>query len=439
MAFHHRKLLNESYDDPFLQQYCEPFCDVLKNPNGTCPFKCMNLCHPTTCRIPIEIPPPETTIDLPAHADPPQKHHQISLFLTISLSILATVVFFFICYATYKLCSRWYNSRRRRALPVEQEPGPDAFLDEDHGPMVDHHVWYIRTIGLQPSVISAITIVKYKKGEGIIEGTDCSVCLNEFQEEETLRLLPKCNHAFHIPCIDTWLTSHTNCPLCRAGIIINSTTLTSNTEEVVVPNSGLVEENPDAGSSGEEVVEEGSGVEEDMDSRAQIGLIKPMNRSVSFDSSNVGTSSAKNVGINQRLLRLVTITNEGPLVKGSSSIKRSLSCSAKAIYRIHQCFWYSMVHKLNANKTVPFRSISSTSEAVHSEPIINTSHESEDEEEEKDDLKSRIFSLRLPKRSVTNVLQKWVDEGRKITASDLRSISIDLRRSHRYKHALEDA
>ncbi|KAK4476920.1 hypothetical protein RD792_016087 [Penstemon davidsonii] len=91
----------------------------------------------------------------------------------------------------------------------------------------------------------------------------------------------------------------------------------------------------------------------------------------------------------------------------------------------------------NANKTVPFRSISSTSEAVHSEPIINTSHESEDEEEEKDDLKSRIFRLRLPKRSVTNVLQKWVDEGRKITASDLRSISIDLRRSHRYKHALE--
>ncbi|KAL3814388.1 hypothetical protein ACJIZ3_015656 [Penstemon smallii] len=91
----------------------------------------------------------------------------------------------------------------------------------------------------------------------------------------------------------------------------------------------------------------------------------------------------------------------------------------------------------NANKRVPFRSISSTSEAVHPEAIINTSHESEDEEEEKDDLKSRIFRLRLPKRSVTNVLQKWVDEGRKITASDLRSISIDLRRSHRYKHALE--
>ncbi|GFP86792.1 pentatricopeptide repeat-containing protein at5g09450 mitochondrial, partial [Phtheirospermum japonicum] len=58
-------------------------------------------------------------------------------------------------------------------------------------------------------------------------------------------------------------------------------------------------------------------------------------------------------------------------------------------------------------------------------------------EEEKDDLKSRIFRLRLPKRSVTNVLQKWVSEGQKITISDLRSISKDLRKSQRYKHALE--
>lgn len=53
----------------------------------------------------------------------------------------------------------------------------------------------------------------------MVDGTDCSVCLNEFQEDDTLRLLPKCNHAFHIACIDTWLRSHTNCPLCRAHIV----------------------------------------------------------------------------------------------------------------------------------------------------------------------------------------------------------------------------
>lgn len=54
-----------------------------------------------------------------------------------------------------------------------------------------------------------------------------------------------------------------------------------------------------------------------------------------------------------------------------------------------------------------------------------------------DVLKSRIFRLRLPKRSVTNVIQKWVGEGNGISASELRQISKELRKSQRYKHALE--
>ncbi|CAO2815796.1 unnamed protein product [Amaranthus hypochondriacus] len=54
-----------------------------------------------------------------------------------------------------------------------------------------------------------------------------------------------------------------------------------------------------------------------------------------------------------------------------------------------------------------------------------------------DDLKSRIFRLRLPKRSATNIIQKWVNEGNSVTLSELRQIYRDLRKSHRYKHALE--
>ncbi|KAL5546459.1 hypothetical protein UlMin_006146 [Ulmus minor] len=35
--------------------------------------------------------------------------------------------------------------------------------------------------------------------------SDFSVCLGEFEENQSLRLLPKCNHAFHLPCTDVWL------------------------------------------------------------------------------------------------------------------------------------------------------------------------------------------------------------------------------------------
>ncbi|CAA6662324.1 unnamed protein product [Spirodela intermedia] len=47
------------------------------------------------------------------------------------------------------------------------------------------------------------------------EGLDCAVCLCRFEESELLRLLPKCKHAFHVDCIDTWLDAHGSCPLCR--------------------------------------------------------------------------------------------------------------------------------------------------------------------------------------------------------------------------------
>ncbi|KAH0933797.1 hypothetical protein HID58_010914 [Brassica napus] len=74
--------------------------------------------------------------------------------------------------------------------------------------------------GLDETLIESITVYKYRKGDGFVESSDCSVCLSEFQEEERLRLLPKCSHAFHVPCIDTWLKSHSNCPLCRAEISV---------------------------------------------------------------------------------------------------------------------------------------------------------------------------------------------------------------------------
>ncbi|KAH7655514.1 ArsR-like helix-turn-helix domain-containing protein, partial [Dioscorea alata] len=54
-----------------------------------------------------------------------------------------------------------------------------------------------------------------------------------------------------------------------------------------------------------------------------------------------------------------------------------------------------------------------------------------------DDLRSRIFRLRLPKRSATAALERWVSEGRQVSASELRLIARDLKRSQRYKHALE--
>ncbi|XP_059653271.1 pentatricopeptide repeat-containing protein At5g09450, mitochondrial [Cornus florida] len=105
-------------------------------------------------------------------------------------------------------------------------------------------------------------------------------------------------------------------------------------------------------------------------------------------------------------------------------------------------FFLILTRNRRSQRRTQLRSLSSSfasrSEIVH-EVSSRSSQEEEENEDggEKDDLKSRIFSLRLPKRSATNVLQKWVSEGHPIAVDDLRHISKQLRKSQRYKHALE--
>jgi len=85
--------------------------------------------------------------------------------------------------------------------------------------------------GLNKALVEALPILSFsvvkdlrKRGRsegGSKESLDCAVCLNEFGKDENLllRLLPACNHAFHVDCIDVWFQSHSTCPLCRSSLL----------------------------------------------------------------------------------------------------------------------------------------------------------------------------------------------------------------------------
>ncbi|TKY73864.1 RING-H2 finger protein ATL78 [Spatholobus suberectus] len=49
--------------------------------------------------------------------------------------------------------------------------------------------------------------------------SECVICLSEFTSGDKVRILPKCNHGFHVRCIDKWLSSHSSCPKCRQCLI----------------------------------------------------------------------------------------------------------------------------------------------------------------------------------------------------------------------------
>ncbi|TKY59470.1 RING-H2 finger protein ATL54 [Spatholobus suberectus] len=312
MVLHHRKLFPPS----------PPDCGVII------------LCSPDNSNNSSDYPP--TAPDYEG-SQSSGKHSRISTYLIISFSIVATALFVLCCCAIYaKFFSARNRSRRRTPSRPQTE---EDFLDEERGPVVEHPIWYIRTTGLQQSVIGAITVCKYKKGEGLIEGTECSVCLSEFQEDENLRLLPKCNHAFHLPCIDTWLRSHTNCPMCRAPIVTDPARVPSvdphafgsrSFVEMEVLGGGAENTQNSAdllrseAEEGEQEVEVSSETE---NSGSEVVNVQPR-RSVSLDSSSANKIS----------LALATVVsgeshgnNSKRVAKGGSSSSSSSSSRTRCL------------------------------------------------------------------------------------------------------------
>ncbi|KAK9675684.1 hypothetical protein RND81_11G023500 [Saponaria officinalis] len=79
-------------------------------------------------------------------------------------------------------------------------------------------LFHLHDSGLDQAFIDALPVFQYEEIVGLKEPFDCAVCLCEFSENDKLRLLPLCSHAFHIDCIDTWLLSNSTCPLCRGAL-----------------------------------------------------------------------------------------------------------------------------------------------------------------------------------------------------------------------------
>jgi len=122
----------------------------------------------------------------------------------IALLAAVVAVFVFIAFFTVYLrhCSGGYALRRDDDRGAA--PNFDAFISRSRRQR--------RPRGLDAEVVEAFPTMKYAEARALRVGKggalECAVCLSEFEDEERLRLLPKCSHAFHPECIGEWLASH---------------------------------------------------------------------------------------------------------------------------------------------------------------------------------------------------------------------------------------
>lgn len=153
-----------------------------------------------------------------------------------AIVILFFVVILMVCLHLY---ARWYllNARRRQIRRARNRRTHLVFYVDPSNPNAAHVT--IPSRGLDPTVLKSLPVFVYSPNTHP-DSIECAVCLSEFEENEKGRTLPKCNHSFHIECIDMWFHSHSTCPLCRSPV-------------------ESVPENPVHGESSSEIIEIGSG------------------------------------------------------------------------------------------------------------------------------------------------------------------------------------
>ncbi|KAF5198096.1 Ring-h2 finger protein atl57 [Thalictrum thalictroides] len=152
-----------------------------------------------------------------------EKHPFISLStrdtsLILIVLFLASTFFFLFLFSVYirrftspQAIEISRHRRQRQQQHRDQQQASSSSTSQAHG--------------LDILIIQSLPAFAWKEIEEQ-ESIDCSVCLSQFEEKESVTVIPYCGHLFHTECIDTWLLSNVSCPLCRSIQLFPSNKIT---------------------------------------------------------------------------------------------------------------------------------------------------------------------------------------------------------------------
>ncbi|KAK8955032.1 RING-H2 finger protein ATL46 [Platanthera zijinensis] len=161
---------------------------------------------------------PLSSIPSPASSSSPSGGTRISpavLFIIVILAVIFFVSGLLHLLVRFLIKKGPPASRRSGRVPAASAAGDSDALQRQL-----QQLFHLHDSGLDQAFIDALPVFLYREIVGAKEPFDCAVCLCEFSDDDKLRLLPICGHAFHLHCIDTWLLSNSTCPLCRGALFV---------------------------------------------------------------------------------------------------------------------------------------------------------------------------------------------------------------------------
>ncbi|KAM3199024.1 RING-H2 finger protein ATL70-like [Capsicum annuum] len=92
--------------------------------------------------------------------------------------------------------------------------------DDGHDDNNNNNNCIVDIIGLDETTLSSYPKLLYSEAKVNHKDTTascCSICLADYKNNDMLRLLPDCEHLFHLKCVDPWLMLNPSCPVCRTS------------------------------------------------------------------------------------------------------------------------------------------------------------------------------------------------------------------------------
>ncbi|KAK9070195.1 hypothetical protein SSX86_010595 [Deinandra increscens subsp. villosa] len=145
-----------------------------------------------------------TTTPPPPPLSPSSGHNKFDTNVVMVLSVLLCAL----------VCSLGLNSIAKCVLRCT------SVLHSEMRPDPENNSAKLSKTGIKKKALKTFPTVNYWHGLQL-PGLDkeCVICLGDFTKGEQVKVLPKCNHGFHVRCIDKWLGAHSSCPTCRQCLL----------------------------------------------------------------------------------------------------------------------------------------------------------------------------------------------------------------------------